>query len=128
MSTLSHKLQYSITSSSGTTSITGSDIEGPNSEITPGPNGLQFAANSSNAAFSMAFNSAKLQDVFFVANQNCSINTVGANSTTLSLVAGVPFVWGISTGYGSNPFNGVVNSATLTCNAATNLKFLIGTS
>lgn len=130
MANLTHKLQMTITSSSGVASATGYDAEAPNSEIA-GTQGIAFAANSNSAAFSLAFNSAKLQSVFIVANQNCTLNTVGTNSTSLSLVAGIPFIWGVSmpsgSPYPSNPFNGTVNSATLSCNAATQLRYLIGT-
>jgi hypothetical protein len=123
MSNITHVIQYSITSSTGTTSLSGRDTEGPNTEFSAQ---LQFPVNSNSTPFTLALNAALLQSVFLLANQNCTINTNGTNSTSISLIAGIPRVWGVSQGYGTNPFAGVVNSANLTCNAATQLKYLIG--
>jgi hypothetical protein len=128
---LQHKLQFSSTSSSGVTSPSGYDIEASNTNAEIYSQ-VSFPANSANAAFSMSFNAAKLQDIFIVASQNCTINTNGTNSTELTLVAGIPFVWGVSmpnsNGWPTNPFAGTVNAGSLTCNAATQLKFLIGSA
>jgi hypothetical protein len=132
MATVSHSLQVSVTSSTGTTSLSGRDIEGSNTNGEISGNAI-FGANSSNAAFGpFAFNAAKLQDITIVANQNCTINTNGTNSTMLTLSANIPFQWGISmpsgNGWQTNPFAGIVNSGMLTCNAATQLKWLLGSS
>lgn len=124
-----HKIQISITSNSGVSSITGYDLEAPNSEITNQPTGQSFAANSSNTVLSgFGFNAAKLQDIFVVSTGNCLLQTWGAVNANTNLIAGIPLAWGVSPGYFANPFNGVVNSATITCNSATQLKYLIGSN
>ncbi len=131
MANVTHKLQFTTSSSTGIQSLSGSDSEASNtnSELY---GSFAFPANSTNAAFTLACNAAKLQDVTILANQNCTINTVGSNSTMLTLIAGLPFVWGVSMPAGSpyptNPFTGTVNSATITCNTATQLKYILGSA
>lgn len=119
-----HKIQLTVTSSSGVQSITGYDLEAPNSEIVLNQS---FAANSNNAAFTLSLNAAKLQDVYLLSSQNATLYMNNSNANSITLTAGIPLVWGTSMGYGSNPFNGVVSNAALSCNAATQLRGLIGT-
>jgi hypothetical protein len=129
MAGLTHKLQYSTTSSGGTASISGNDIEAPNAEISPGPQGVSFPAGSVNAPFTLALTAVNLTDVFLVANQDCVIKTNSTSSpgNTITLVAGIPLAWGVSAGYFACPFTANVTDAFLTCTAATTLKYLIGT-
>lgn len=129
-----HKLQSTVTSTSGVQSISGYDSETGAAEITNMPTGQAFSANTTNASVAgiASLNAAKLQDVFILASQPCTIYTNGTNSTTIPLLANVPLLWGtsmpVNSFYSSNPFAGTVNSATLTCNTATILWFQIGTN
>ena len=125
-----HKFQITMSSNSGVTSVTGYDIESPNSEITNQPSGQAFSANSSNSVLSgFTFNSTKLQSIMVVSTANCLLQTWGAINANTNLIASNPLQWGVSPGYFANPFgNGAINSATITCNAATQVKFLIGSN
>ena len=88
-------------------------------------NQLQFPANSNSVSFTLNFNSSGLQQLFFVATQNCTINTNNANSptNTINLIAGAPLTWSRSEGYFGNPINANTNAAFLTCNAAVLLTY-----
>lgn len=125
-----HKIQTSITSSSGITSITGYDIEAPNSEFSNQPTGQSFAANSVNSVLSgFTFNAAKLQSCEIVATGNCLLQTWGTVNGNTNLVGSNPLAWGVSPGYFANPFgNGNINSGTITCNAAVQVKFILGSN
>ncbi len=90
-----------------------------------------FPGNSINATFAGSLNTGK-QPVFVVSNAaltggtNANVTVthavIGAPTDTITLVGGIPRIWGASQGYGSNPFSGNVNSAFMTCNAATLLN------
>jgi len=54
--------------------------------------------------------------------------TPGLPQDVISLVAGIPFIWGVSSGYNAFPFNGNVNAAYVTCTAATLLNLGILTT
>ena len=231
MANLQHRLQFTTSSSSGVTSVSGADVEGSNTNAELFGN-FTFSANSVNTAFTLALNAALLQDVTLLANQPCTIRTNGLNAaevqtltitgtptggsfplsfgnscisspyntnasslqtliqgmasigagnlncsggplpgtaitmtfagalnsgqqpimatsaasltggtnttcavartnaglptSTITLAANIPLVWGTSMGYGTNPFSGVVNGAFLSCNTSTQLKYLIG--
>jgi hypothetical protein len=90
-----------------------------------------------NATFSGSLNTGK-QPVFVVSNSQLTGGTtpnvtvthavVGSPTDTISLVAGIPRIWGASQGYGLCPFTGNVNSANMTCNAALLLSYGILTT
>jgi len=83
-----------------------------------------FPAASAGASLTMAFTKANLQSFYLVADQNCTVKT-NSNSTpqdTITLVAGVPYVWSLSAGL-TNPFGGNVTSAFVTCTPATTLRY-----
>ncbi len=54
--------------------------------------------------------------------------TPGLPQDTITLVAGVPLVWGKSAGYGTNPFAGNVTGAYVSCTPASRLQGRILTS
>jgi hypothetical protein len=118
----------SVTSTSGLSSMQGADNEFGNVEINI-PN-LAFSANSNSVAFTLAFNASQVQMIFMVATQNCTINTNNSSSptNTVSLVAGIPLIWGRSAGYFAQPLNANTNGGFLTCNAATILNARILTT
>lgn len=82
-----------------------------------------FPAASTNASMTMAFTKANLQSFYLVADQNCTVktNSSGTPQDTITLVAGIPYVWSLSSGL-TNPFGGNVTTAFLTCTPATTVK------
>lgn len=123
-------IQTSISSTSGASSISGTESESGNVEINL-PN-ISFPANSNAAVISnsFAFNAAAVQMIAMVASQPCTITTNNANAptNTISLVAGIPLVWGRSAGYFPQPMNANTNAGFLSCNAATILSVRIMTT
>ena len=97
--------------------------------------GGPFPGSAINATFAGSLNTGK-QPVFTVSNAgltggsspNVTVThaVVGAPTDTISLVAGIPRIWGASQGYGSCPFSANTNAGFMTCNAATllNLGYL----
>jgi hypothetical protein len=228
---VSHRIQFSMTSDSGALGLSGYDNEVGNNEIVLNSN---YPASSVNAALTLSFTAANLQDVFLVSDKGCTITTNGTGAAdvqtititgtptggtfpiqfkgavtevaynasaanvqtalqalatigsgnvtctggplpgtpvvctfagalatglqplmtvysgsltggsgptvttthttpglpqdTIVLTAGVPLIWGKSTGYGSNPFAGNVTQAYVTCTPATRLQGRILTS
>ena len=51
--------------------------------------------------------------------------TPGLPTNTIPLVAGCPFFWGTSTGWGANPFSSNVSNAAFSCSSASNLQIRI---
>ncbi len=118
-------------SGGGTTSFSGADNENGAQLISQSQ--TSFSANSNSSAFSLAFNVANCQLVYLCATQNCTLNAstnnnASAVNSSISLIAGIPRIWGASQGYGANPFNGNTNGAFLSCNAATLLNLAIITT
>ncbi len=123
-----HKQNFSITSTSGVTSLSGSDSETGNTELTFDVN---LAASTTNQLQAMTFTYASLQSVVLLATQNCTIktNSTGSPPTTINLIAGIPFVWNVSSGYFANPFSAAnVTAFYLSCTAACRLQARILTS
>ena len=123
MATITHKLQQSVKSSSGSTSLSGYDAETGNSEI-----GVDetFPAASTNATLTLALTVANLQAVFIVCSQNCTLKTNSTSSpgNTLNLVAGIPLAWGVSSGL-ANPFTSNVTVVYVTCSPACRVQMKI---
>ena len=108
--------------------FSGSVSDTGNTQITT--NNLAFSANSNSNGFTLTFNAAAVQALFFVASQPCTITTNNANSptNTINLIAGAPLKWSRSEGYFANPLNANTNAGFLTCNAATILTYGILTN
>lgn len=117
---VTESIQTSVSSTSGASSISGTESEVGNVEINI-PN-ASFPANSNAAVISnsFAFNSVAVQMIVMVASGNCTITTNNANAptNTVNLVAGIPLVWGRSAGYFAQPMNANTNAGFLTCNAS----------
>lgn len=124
MASITNKLQYSVSSSTGSTSLSGYDAESGNSEIIVNET---FGAGSSNVEFSLSLTAANLQSVFMVSTQNLTIKTNSTSSpgNTINLVAGIPLVWGTSSGYSTCPFTSNVTAGYATCTPAAQLQMKI---
>ncbi len=124
---------FQITFSAGGTGTSMSGFDNENgAQLIQQPQ-VPFPANSNASPFSLAFSIANCQMVYLCATQACTINTsingnVNAVNSSITLVANIPRIWGASQGYGANPFNGNVNGAWLSCNAATLLNLAIITT
>lgn len=86
-----------------------------------------FAAASSNATLTGAFNYANVQAVYILADQNATLETNSGSSpdNTFSLIAGRPLEWSRSSAYFSNPFTANVTGLFVTCTPATRLQIKI---
>ncbi len=87
---VSHKLQYTVSSSTGSQSVSGYDTETGNSEIVIPTQ--QFAASTSNQSITLSLTAANLQSVFLVSDKGLTLKTNGtgaADVQTLS-VSGTP--------------------------------------
>jgi hypothetical protein len=119
----------SITTSSGFLSgFSGTDSEVGNTAQTGSvafPANTNAAVNANAAAFTLNFNATAVQELFFLATQNCTISTNNGTSptNTLNLVAGIPLYWGRSPGYFAQPLNANTNAGFITCVAATILTY-----
>ena len=83
-----------------------------------------FAAGSTNVAFSIAWTVANTQAIFLLSTSNLTIKTNSSSSpaNTINLVANVPLIWDASAGYYSNPFTTNVTEFFITCSAAALLQ------
>lgn len=99
----SHQINLTLTSSSGLVSISGYDNETGNTELAT--TNLGFPAGSTNAAFTLTFTTANLQDVFLWSDKGGTITTNGTNVADVQTIS----ITGTPTG-GSFPvaFNGQV--------------------
>ena len=113
MASVSDKLQYSVSSSTGSTSLSGYDTESGNTEININQ---QFPANSVNNSISLAFNSANLQSVFLWSDKGCTVRTNGLNTAEVQQVTitGTPTGGSFGIGFGNS-----VAVAAYNTNAAT---------
>lgn len=123
MANYTNIVQFTQTSSDGSSSLTGKATDTGN---TLSSQANTFAAASAGASLTMSFVKANLQQFFLVADQNCTVKT-NSNSTpqdTLTLIANIPYYWSLSSGL-TNPFGGNVTSAFVTCTPATTIKYRI---
>jgi hypothetical protein len=120
MSNVSDKLQYSVSSSLGSTSLSGYDTESGNSEVNFSQS---FPANSVNTSISLALTPGNLQSVFLLSDKGCTIRTNGLNTADVQTVS----ISGTPTG-GSFPlaFGGDAVSLAYNTNAATMQSTLQG--
>lgn len=67
---------------------------------------------------------ANLKAIVMVADQNMTVktNSSGSPQETISLKAGIPFIWTSEAGYFAAPFAGNVTALYLTTTQATNFK------
>lgn len=132
---ISHSQSFSVASQPSTagatipsaTSLSGTWVEVGNSEIA---NNQQFPASTSNALVAITFTAANVQSFLFVASQNCTIltNSTSSPGDTINLKAGIPFQWGTSPGYFTNPFTVNVTAFYVSCTQACTLQYKILTS
>lgn len=84
MSAVDHQINYTITSTSGVTSLSGYENESGNTEVILGP--LGFAANSTNTAFTLSLTAANLQSVFLISDKGGTIKTNGNNTADVQTI------------------------------------------
>lgn len=110
----------STSSSSGSKTISGSQVEVGGSEILIDQ---VFAAGSTNAPLAVAFNYLDLQSFTLVSDKNLTIefNNSTTGVPTINLIANDPFIWHKSSGYFANPFTANVTQAFVTCSQAASL-------
>jgi hypothetical protein len=118
---ITHTHNWSVSSSSGVSPITGSQSETGSSE---NPINQQFAAGSTDEPFAVTFTTAGLQDIFLVSNKDMTIkvNSTSSPILTIDLVAGEPFQWNVSDPNRANPFSADVTTFYVTCTPAATLK------
>ena len=123
MATVTHKIASSVSSSTGSVSLSGYDSEAGNSEIVFDQT---FPAGSTNVPISLALTAASLQAIFMVSPQGCVIktNSTGSPTNTITLQPNIPVIWGASSGL-SCPFTSNVTIAYVTCTPAARLMMKI---
>lgn len=80
-------------------------------------------AAQTNLLVPMSYLVANLKSIFILSDQNCTVktNSSGAPQETITLVAGIPFVWQYQSGV-AVPFAGDVTAWYVTNTLALNLK------
>lgn len=116
-----HTASYSVASSSGAQTVSGSQNEVGSNEINID---TVFAAGSTNVVMPIAFNFADLQSIILVSDKNMTIkfNSSGTGVPQIDLIAGDPFIWRKSSGYFANKFTANITTSYITCTPAASLK------
>lgn len=78
------KLQYSVSSTAGSVSLSGYDAETGASEIVIDQS---FSANSSNVGLTLALTAANLQSVFLLSDKGCTITTNGTSTADVQTIS-----------------------------------------
>jgi hypothetical protein len=112
MATVNDKLQFSVSSSTGSTSLSGYDTESGNTETVFDES---FPANSVNNSITLALTAANLQSVFLLSDKGCTLRTNNTNTADVQTIS----ITGAPTG-GSFPigFGNAVAIAAYNTNAA----------
>lgn len=107
--------------------LSGTDVEVGNTQITIDQT---IPAATTDGLVSCAWTVANTESLFIVASQNCTLETNSGSSpaNTISLIAGIPLIWGKSAGYYANLFTTDVTAFYITCTSATRLQAQILTS
>lgn len=84
MATNTHKLQSSVTSSTGSVSLSGYDAEAGNSEILIDQS---FPASTINGALTLALTVADLQSIYLVCDKGCTLTTNGTGTADVQTVS-----------------------------------------
>ena len=80
-------------------------------------------ANQTSLPLAFAFTKTKLQGIYMVSDQACTVKTNTTTGTdTISLLANMPYMWTISDSYFANPFAGNVTGLYITNVTACTLR------
>lgn len=85
MANLTQKLQTTVSTSNGTTSLSGYDTESGNSMV--GPLSQNFPASTVNTAISLSFTLSNLQSITLLSDKGCTIKTNGTGSADVQTVS-----------------------------------------
>jgi hypothetical protein len=118
---IDYQVTASVSSSKGSSPLTGSSLESGTVETNIDQ---VIPASQTDLLIATSFTTAALQAIMILADQNMTLetNSPSSPSNTISLKAGIPFIWLRSPGYFSNPFTVNVTAWYITNTAAGRLR------
>jgi hypothetical protein len=118
---IAYRISQGVSSDAGGSPLTASYNEAGTTEIIVDQ---VIAASQTDLLVAMVFTTASLQAIEILADSNMTLetNSGGAPANTISLKAGIPFLWSKSPGYFANPFTVDVTAWYITNTASGRLR------